>query len=422
MVFENFAVAQSFFLWAIFIVAFIMGLVANKTNFCTMGAISDWVNMGDLGRFRAWLLAILIAMLGVVLFEYFGLVQVDQSFPPYRAGQLIWAENLIGGILFGIGMTLASGCGNKTLLRFGTGNLKSLIVILVIGVVAYFMVNPLPNTDETLFTFLFYPWLRPLALDLGSSQDLGTLIAGEEQAVLMRLVIGVLLGAALAFFIFKSAAFLRSMDNILAGIVIGLAVLAAWYITSNVAVDLDGEAQSLRDYAQNWDFNATEADGVQPADTRPLSPQSFTFINPMAQTLGYSASGLNSALLTFGVVAFLGVVLGSFVWALMSRSFRIEWFANGKDFVSHLLGAVLMGVGGVLAMGCTVGQAITGVSTLALGSFIAFFGIVLGSALTMKVQLYKMVYEDEATFFKALVTGLADLKLVPNRLRAFDKV
>lgn len=421
MTFESFLAAQSFFLWSAFVIAFVMGFVANKTNFCTMGAISDWVNMGDLGRFRAWLLAIAVAMLGVIILEFTGIIDVSSSFPPYRAGQLIWAENLLGGIIFGIGMTLASGCGNKTLLRFGAGNLKSLVVIAIIAVIAYFMINPFPGSDQTLFTLLFYPWIRPLAIDLGASQDLGTLVAGEESAVMARLIIGLVLAAATLFFIFKSSEFRKSFDNVLAGLVIGIAILAAWYVTSTVNIDVDGETQSLRTFAENWEFNATEEDGEKPA-VNPLSTQSFTFINPMGQSLGYTASGFNSSLLTFGVMAFLGIIVGSLAWALVSRSFRIEWFANFKDFSSHAIGAVLMGFGGVLAMGCTVGQAITGVSTLALGSFIAFFGIVIGSALTMKVQLYKMVYEEEATFVKALVAGMADLKMLPNSLRKLDKV
>ncbi|MGD8937677.1 MAG: YeeE/YedE thiosulfate transporter family protein, partial [Thiogranum sp.] len=136
MQFETFFSAQSFFLWAIFAIALVMGAVVNKTNFCTMGAVSDWVNMGDTGRFRAWLLAIAVAILGVVGLEFFGLVNPGSAFPPYRAGQLIWAENLLGGLLFGIGMTLASGCGNKTLVRLGAGNIKSLMVAAVIAVIA----------------------------------------------------------------------------------------------------------------------------------------------------------------------------------------------------------------------------------------------------------------------------------------------
>jgi uncharacterized membrane protein YedE/YeeE len=377
--------------------------------------------MGDTGRFRAWLFAVAVAVLGVAGLEYLGMVQPSDAFPPYRAGQLIWAENLLGGILFGIGMTLGSGCGSKTLIRVGGGNLKSLMVLLVIAVIAYFMVNPFPGSDKTLFTVLFYDWLRPLAVNLKTTQDLGAIVAGAEQAATARLAIGAVLGLVLLVVVFKSADFRSRFDNFLGGLVVGLTVLGAWYLTSNVNIDLDGEQYALRDYAQQWDFLADSPEG-KPADTRSLSPQSFTFINPMGQTLGYTVQGFDNAYLTFGVMSLFGVILGSLLWALVSRSFRFEWFASFRDFANHFVGAVLMGLGGVLAMGCTIGQAITGVSTLAVGSFIAFGGIVLGSALTMKVQYYRMVYEGEASFAAALITALVDLRLLPKGLRRLEAV
>jgi len=111
----------------------------------------------------------------------------------------------------------------------------------------------------------------------------------------------------------------------------------------------------------------------------------------MGQTLGYVASGFNRTLLTFGIMALAGVLAGSLLWSLISRSFRIEWFASVRDFFNHLVGAILMGFGGVLAMGCTIGQGITGFSTLALGSIFTFIAIVLGSAITMKVQYAMMM-------------------------------
>ncbi|MES1998538.1 MAG: YeeE/YedE family protein [Pseudomonadota bacterium] len=392
MNFDSFAQAQFAFLWLTFGIAFILGAVVNKTNFCTMGAVSDWVNMGDTGRMRAWLLAIAVAMLGVVMLEYFGKVSLDGAYPPYRGAQFIWAENLLGGLLFGIGMTFASGCGNKSLIRIGGGNIKSIFVVLIIGVIAYFMTNPFPGSDKTLFTVLFFDWLRPLAVNLSGHQDLGTLIAGADQAVKARLIIGGALGLAILAWVFKSADFRSSRDNILGGLVVGLAVLAAWYVTSHVMVKVDGDTHTLVEYVQQWDFLAS-SDAGKPADSRPLSAQSFTFINPMGQTLGYAASGFKHDLLTFGVMALLGVIAGSLVWSLLSRSFRIEWFASGKDFINHVFGAVLMGFGGVLALGCTIGQGITGVSTLALGSFITLFAIIAGSALTMKIQYMLMMRE-----------------------------
>jgi uncharacterized membrane protein YedE/YeeE len=421
MTFDSFVSAQSFFLWAVFAIALLMGAIVNKTNFCTMGAVSDWVNIGDTGRFRAWLFAIAVAVLGVTVLEPYGLVNASASFPPYRGSQLIWAENLLGGIMFGIGMTLASGCGNKCLVRIGGGNLKSILVFAVIAVIAYFMVNPFPDSDQTLFTVLFYNWIRPLAVDLGSSQDLGTLVAGSDGAASARMIIGGALGVLLVIVAFASRNFRGSFDNVLGGLAVGLAVLAAWYVTSTVQIDIEGEQYTLQSFAQQWDFLADSEEG-KPADTRPLMPQSFTFINPMGQTAGYSMSGFNSAYLTFGVMAVAGVILGSLLWSLLSRSFRFEWFASFRDFLNHFIGAILMGFGGVLALGCTIGQGITGISTLALGSFIAFGGIVLGSALTMKIQYYKMVYEDDASFAAALITSLVDMHLLPKGLRRLEAV
>ena len=420
MTFDNFFAAQSSFLWAVFGIALVMGAVVNKTNFCTMGAVSDLVNIGDTGRFRAWLLAIAVALLGVTLLEPLGLVNPDGSFPPYRSGELLWIENLLGGLMFGIGMTLASGCGNKCLIRIGGGNIKSIMVMLVIGVIAYFMVSPFPGSDKTLFSLLFYDWIRPLSVNLGASQDLGALLGGKS-ADTARMVIGGVLGVLLLLFVFKSADFRSSLDNILGGLVVGLAIVAAWYVTTNITIEADGEMLSLGGYYEEWDMLADSDEG-KPEQGRPLSPQSFTFINPMGQTLGYASGGFNRSLLTFGVMAFLGVIAGSLLWSLLSRSFRLEWFSSVGDFANHLVGAILMGFGGVLAMGCTIGQGITGISTLAIGSFITFVAIIFGSALTMKIQYYKMVYEEEAGFFKALVASLADFHLLPNSLRKLDAV
>jgi uncharacterized membrane protein YedE/YeeE len=389
MTYEDFASAQSFFLWSTFAVALILGAVVNKTNFCTMGAVSDWVNMGDTGRLRAWGLAIAVGVLGVTGLEAAGLVNLAGTFPPYRQNTLPWLENVVGGVLFGIGMTLASGCGNKTLIRIGGGNLKSIMVLLVVGLIAYFMINPFPGSDQTLYSTLFYSWTNPAAIALSTNQDLGAMLFGENAATGRKLMGGVI-GGLLLVWAFKSADFRASFDNILGGLVVGLAVLAAWYVSSNIMVNADGEVMSLQGYVQNWDFYAP-ADAVRPADAGPLAAQSFTFINPMGQSLGYAASGFDRTLLTFGIMTLAGVIAGSLLWSLVSRSFRIEWFASPRDFVNHLVGAILMGFGGVLAMGCTIGQGVTGFSTLALGSILTFVAIVLGSAATMKVQYTLMM-------------------------------
>ena len=417
MTFESFAEAHNWLLWAGFILAFIMGAVVNKTNFCTMGAVSDMVNMGDYSRFRAWLLAIAVAIAGVVLLEAGGFITLDSTFPPYRNSSVIWLENLLGGILFGIGMTLASGCGNKTLIRVGGGNLKSIVVFIIIGITAYYMLNPFPGSDKTLYSELFYGWVNPTSVDLATQSDLGSVI-NSESAVQVRLVVGLLLVAGLVFYIFKSAEFRSSFDNLLGGLTVGAVIVAAWYASSSLVLTIDDQPYSLPDYYAEWDFLAESSEG-KPASSQGLNAQSFTFINPIGQAFGYAKDGFDNKLLSFGLLAVAGIILGSLAWALISRSFRLEWFVNLRDFVNHAIGAVLMGLGGTLAMGCTIGQAVTGVSTLAIGSFIAFIAILLGSALTMKVQYYKMLYED-ASFLDALLTALVELRLLPAGMRRLE--
>ena len=423
MIFENFASAHQSVLLTVFGIAFVMGAVVNKTNFCTMGAVSDLVNMGDSGRIRAWILAMAVALIGVIVIEASGVMSVNQTLPPYRGSNFAWLEYILGGIIFGVGMTLGSGCGNKTLIRIGGGNLKSILVFVVIAICAYFMLNPFPGTDKTLYSELFYPWTNPTSANLTTNQDLGSVIGNAIGMDIgsTRTVIGLIVAALMLGFVFKSADFRSSFDNLLAGIVVGVAVIGAWYATGSlVTIDADGEMLSWTQYAnpQNWDM-LQDSSATRPRD---VGVQSFTFINPIGQTLRYALQDFNSIYVTFGLMAVLGVILGSFAWAVISKGFRIEWFVNFKDFLTHLIGGILMGIGGVLALGCTIGQAITGISTLAMGSFLAFIGIVFGSAMTMKIQYYKMVYEDEATFAKAFVTALVDFKLLPGSMRKLEAI
>ena len=380
-----------------FLIAAVMGAIANKTNFCTMGAVSDWVNMGDKSRLRAWLLAIAVAMGGVLLLEAMGKISLpSETFPPYRTGNFAWLRYVLGGFLFGIGMTLGSGCGNKTLLRLGGGNLKSLVVFAIISTSAYIMLW----TDY--FDLLFMSWIRPTIIDLPArnipTQEVGAIIAGVSGAASstsLHLVVGAIVVLAILVYAFKSEDFRGSFDNILGGLAIGLAVVAGWYITGGPM------GAAWKEYAE---FASETPSRV--------SVQSFTFISPMGDTLRYLMNPTKFSFINFGVMALTGVIVGSFLYSVLSRTFRVEWFASGKDFMAHAIGAVLMGVGGVLSMGCTIGQGVTGVSTLALGSIFTFLAIVFGAALTMKVQYYLL---DELGFASALRSALADLRLFPRK-------
>jgi hypothetical protein len=365
-------------LGAAFLIAAVTGAIANKTNFCTMGAISDWINMGDSGRFRAWLLAMAVAIASVVLIEWSGKGMLGTStFPPYRTPNFAWARYLLGGLMFGIGMTLASGCGNRTMVRIGGGNLKSLVVLVIASLASYLMLW------TNFYEVAFGSWIGPMTINLAKygigSQSLGDLLApliGVQGGAGLNTAIGLALAAALMVGVFSGREFRGSPDNILSGLAIGAAVAAGWYLTAGPL------GQAWKEFA--------EMSAMPPAR---VEIQSFTFISPMGDVVHYLGSPGNFLLLNFGVMALAGVIAGSAVYALASRRFRIEWFAGPGDFANHAIGAVLMGTGGVLSMGCTIGQAVTGISTLALGSFLAFASIVAGAALTMKVQYWRITQE-----------------------------
>src|SRR3990172_10734559 len=131
----NPAQAATAVVWSAFALAFVFGAVGNKTNFCTMGAVSDWVNMGDTSRLRMWLLAIAVALLGSSALQLAGVVDLAKSI--YTGPNFTWLSYIVGGLLFGVGMTLGSGCGSETLIPIGAGNLKSVVVFVVAGIAAY---------------------------------------------------------------------------------------------------------------------------------------------------------------------------------------------------------------------------------------------------------------------------------------------
>lgn len=385
MQFESFGAAQVALYTVGFGLAFLLGAVANKTNFCTMGGISDWVNMEHTGRVRAWLFAMGVAVLGFAILETSGLTSLSGSFPPYRGSNLAWTRNLVGGLLFGVGMTYGSGCANKTLVRLGAGNTKSLFVLLVIGITSYFMSVPFPGTDQTLYSLVFHPWMSPISIMLEGPQDIGGILGGEEPGN-MRLIAAAVIGLGLIAFALKSIDFRGEKDNIIGGMVFGLAVVAVWGISATTAVnDEDMGLMSMAESATQWDMTHDDDIG-KPADGRNFLPQSFTFVNPIGRTIQYGLKGFSSSYLTLGIITVFGVIFGSLAWALKTKTFRIEKFASRSDFTSHLGGAILMGIGGVLGMGCTVGQGITGISTLAIGSIITLFGIFVGCWGALKIM------------------------------------
>ena len=377
---DELLVAHVVALWG-FGIALAFGMVANKTQFCTMGALSDWVNFGSLTRFRAWLLAMAVAIALSQAMQLMG--WIDLSTAIYRSSNFGWLGNSVGGLLFGIGMTLGSGCGQRTLVRVGGGNLKSLVVLLVLGITAYM-------TLRGLLAVVRIEVFQRTNLDLASygvtDQGLTTLLAYvlDTEPWIVSVTVSVLVVLTLLWFVFKDGAFRASGENMLVGAALGLLVASAWYVTGVIGFD---------------DFD-------------PVPFESVTFIAPVGNAINYLMTWTGSTI-GFGIAVVFGILCGSLFYALASGGFRIETFSDRADMINHLIAGVLMGFGGVLALGCTVGQGVAGISTLSVGAILATGAIMLGSVVTAKVQYHML---DES-FSKSLRRSLAELRLLPGAVK-----
>jgi uncharacterized protein len=365
------SLATTVVLWGIGL-GVLLGVFASKTNFCTMGAVSDIVNMGSWGRMRAWILAIAVAIIGTNLLSYMGYLDLSKTI--YTGASFPILTFIAGGFIFGIGMTLASGCGNKTLLRIGSGNLKSLVVFVFMGFAA------IATLKGILGSVRVNVLTNPVNMQFDHSQTIPSFFSfGGLDAGAVQMIVASVITLALLIFVFMSKEFRHEIDNSIAGISIGLIVIAAWFITGHVG------------YAENPETMEMVFMGA----SNTAFAESMSFVAPSAFTLEYLGYWTDSSrVVTFGIASAVGVVLGSFIYAKFSNGFRWEYFTSAKDMGYHIIGAIMMGFGGVTAMGCTIGQGISGISTLSLGSLLALLSIIAGSAVTMKIQYYLMMRED----------------------------
>lgn len=350
-----------------FALSFVFGAVAQRTHFCTMGAIADLVNFGDRTRLRQWLLAIGVAIVGT---QALGALElIDTSKTIYANPRVTWLAYLLGGALFGFGMVLAGGCGSRTLVRLGAGNLKSLVVFVVLGLTAYISLRGVLGVFRVNV-------IEPVNVQLASAQDLPTLLSQtlNLSRSTAQWILGLALGGPLILFALLRRDF-WTFDNLLAGGAIGGVIVAIWFVSGHLG------------------YLAEHPETLEEAFVRTNSGrmESLSFVAPIAYTLDWLMFFSDkSKVITLGIAAVFGMVLGSTVTALLSRQFRWEGFAHTEDTANHIVGAALMGFGGVLALGCTIGQGLSGISTLALSSFLALGGIVSGAVLALKYQMWRV--------------------------------
>lgn len=354
------------YLLLVFVLSMVFGAVAQTSQFCPIGGLREVMSNQGAHRLWTYLAAIAVAVMGVTLIEFFQWVDLTGTKPNYRSEEFAYGRYILGGLIFGFGMVLSAGCGMRNLVRVGQGSLKAVLLVLVMAITAYIM------TKTSVYADLFMPIIAPFSVSFNEagSQDLGSLFSTlNNDLASNRLAIALILALPILYFALKNPEF-RQPRYVLSALVIGLAVTAGFYITG----------------AEMGQALISEAEFME-SPPLGLGTQSYSFAAPMADTV-YAAFNLGSlSVITFGVVAVIGLPIGAFLSSVVRKEFKTELgFSSRRDVLLSLLGAVLVGIGSVLAMGCSVGHGLTGISTLALGSFLALFSIALGAFVGIKLE------------------------------------
>jgi hypothetical protein len=325
------------------------GAIALLSGFCLLSGLRGWWDDGDSRLIRTYALALGVAIAVTQLLAADSVVNIGKSIylQPSFSAPLMFA----GGLLFGYGMVLSNGCGSRALVLLGRGNLRSFVVVIVLGIAAQMTLKGLIAPGR--IAVLQATQAAPKSVSLPAL--LSTLGLSETFA---RTIAASVIAGALIIFAFAHAPFKRAWGQIAAGVAVGLLVAGGWFATGYLGAD---------------DFN-------------PVAVTSLTFIAPIADTVQYAmlSTGLT---LNFGIATVAGVFAGSLVTALVTRRFHWEGFTSPRHMLRSIGGAALMGAGGAMAYGCSIGQGLTGLSTLALASFVAVGGILLGTAAGLRGAL-----------------------------------
>lgn len=341
----------------------VLGAVGQATRFCIRGAIADWVIFRGPARLMSWVLAVGVGAVCVQGLISAGLLEAGRTVA--WSDRLAWLSCLVGGLLFGYGMILSGGCPQRCLVKAGAGNLKAAAALVVLSIVALM-------TLRGAFAGIRAEYLDKVAWSLGGPQDLGGILARASGlgAMPLRWTLSLLLlGAAIAL----AWRVRRMLDpaHWVGGIAMGLLLGAAFFVTGSIGF--------LPEHPQT----------LEPAwlGTQSRRPEGLSFSAPLAGALDLLTMWSDRATVaTFGVTVMLGVLVGSHASARWRGEFRLESFKTPRDLATHAAGATLMGFGGVTALGCSIGNGLTGLALLSVGSALAVAGIVAGAWLALKVE------------------------------------
>jgi uncharacterized membrane protein YedE/YeeE len=319
-----------------------LGLAARVGRFCTLGAIEDYLYGGDDKRLRMWAIAIGVAVItthiamSVGTFDSTTTAYLDRTWNPLGT--------IIGGLLFGYGMALSGNCGYGALARLGGGDLRSLMIVIVMGLSAYFVMSgPLAHLRV---------WLFPVETGSGQPQGFTQLLSNFG---LPPVLSGLILGGGLISVALLHKDMRQSYAQMFWGSIVGLAVFSGWLGTYWIA---------------------TTGFSIEPLETH-------SFAAPIGDTIYYAMTASGNTL-SFSVGSVVGVVLGAVLGSYSKGHFRWEACDDPRELRRQIFGAAIMGPGAILAVGCSVGQGISAFSVLAFSAPAAFIAIFIGAALGLK--------------------------------------
>ncbi|MFZ5713763.1 MAG: YeeE/YedE family protein [Bradyrhizobium sp.] len=326
----------------------VLGIAGRAGRFCTLAMLEDAFFGSDYRRLKSFALAAAVALLATQALAAFGIVDLSRSI--YLTASIGLGGAILGGLMFGVGMALVGTCGFGTLVRVGGGDLRAIVVFLVLGLSALATMRGITGVLRLML-------IEPLSVRLpeGSTQTLTSLLGAGG---MMRAVLVVAIATALAFWALADGRLIRSPRLLAAGLAVGAAIAFGWFATGWLADD---------------EFDAVRV-------------SSLTFVAPLGDAILYIAT-FSGARLNFGIGSVVGVVAGSFAAAMLARGFRWEACDDARELKRHMTGALLMGIGGVMSMGCTIGQGLTAFSTLSLSAPITMLAIACGARLGLEFTM-----------------------------------
>ena len=322
----------------------VLGLAARLGRFCTLGAIEDLLYGGSDLRMRMWGIAIGTAIIGSFALIGTGFLEAEYSF--YYSIRWMPVATILGGLMFGYGMALSGNCGYGAIARLGGGDLRSFVIVLVMGVSTYVVLaGPLAPLRNWAFpqVEVTSPIPPSIAHQVGAWSGVSPTLIGLAIGVL------ILIGAM------ASRDVLRAPKSIFWAMAVGLAVVSGWAGTQWVASN---------------SFAATQL-------------VSHSFSAPVGESILWAMNG-SVRPLSFAVGSVGGVWFGAFIGSMIRGHFRWEACEDPRELRRQIIGAMIMGAGAVLAIGCTVGQGITAFSLLAISAPVTFLAIFAGAALGLR--------------------------------------